>query len=121
MDVAGWLDALERDSAAVLDVARTTPLDVPAPSCPGWSLGDVVFHTGGMFDFWTAIVRDELDDPENMDRPDKPADAQLVTWVEATMEEALRVLRTTDPATPCWSWSHQHNVAFVIRRVAQEM
>jgi uncharacterized protein (TIGR03083 family) len=121
MEISAWHDALTRDCAAVAATAETASLGVPVPACPGWTLADVVYHTGEVLSFWTTIVRDEVDDPETIERPSRPADAALTGWLRQQAVEASRVLRSSDPASRCWTWTEQHDVAFVIRRLAQEI
>lgn len=119
MNIAEWHDALTRDAAAL--AAAATSLAAPVPACPGWSQADLVYHAGEVLAFWAAIVRDEIDDPELIAMPARPDDAALVSWFTAQAAAASQVLRTSDPAARCWTWSEQHDVAFVIRRMAQEI
>ena len=46
MDTATYLRSIERDAAIIIDVAQSMPLDTSVPSCPEWTLGDLVVHTG---------------------------------------------------------------------------
>jgi len=121
LDIASWHDALEREAEALAAAAEQGPLSGPVPACPGWTLADLVFHCGGVLRFWATVVRDEIDDPETIEMPTRPADDALVAWFRAHAAEADRVLRTSDPAGYAWTWSEQHDVAFVIRRMAQEL
>ena len=91
MDVAAWHDALERDTAALADAAERAPLDTPVRTCPGWSLADLVHHCGVVLNFWTALVRDEIDDPEMIDMPARPDDTDL--GVESSLHASTFVDR----------------------------
>jgi uncharacterized protein (TIGR03083 family) len=121
MDSARWLDALDRDLDALVHVARSEALGAPVPSCPGWTLADLVHHVGDVLAFWGAIVGDELDGPEDLERPPRAADDELVPRLVAKGREASKLLRNSDPSAPCWTWSHQRDIAFVMRRLAQEI
>src|SRR3954463_2351043 len=50
---------IEAFQAAVRRVAGagTTPL---VPSCPGWSVSDLVMHLGGVHRYLTPVLRDRL-------------------------------------------------------------
>jgi uncharacterized protein (TIGR03083 family) len=122
MNVDEWHDAREREGAAFLAAVRSAPrLDEPVPSCPNWSRADLTYHIGGILHFWTSVVRDEVKDPTAVAAPARPDDAGFAAWFDEQLAEANRVLRSSDPAGACWSWSHQHDIAFVIRRTAHEL
>jgi uncharacterized protein (TIGR03083 family) len=46
----------ERSTAFRAAVAATPSLDTQVPTCPGWTLFDLVKHLGGGDRFWAAIV-----------------------------------------------------------------
>jgi uncharacterized protein (TIGR03083 family) len=50
----------------------------------------------------------------------RPPDGELVAWAARQAIELGRTLRETDPATPVWTWAPQKDVAFIVRRMAQE-
>ncbi|MFG2905368.1 maleylpyruvate isomerase N-terminal domain-containing protein [Kitasatospora sp. NPDC048286] len=46
----------ERSTAFRAAVAAAPGLDAQVPTCPGWTLFDLVKHLGGGDRFWAAIV-----------------------------------------------------------------
>lgn len=118
VDHVGWT---VRDALA-LAAAAEGRLDVPVLGCPGWDVGDLVWHLREVHWFWTAIVEELLTEPPGRPlRPRRPADPQcLLSEFRAGIDHLERVFRSADPAAPCWTWSSQHDVAFVIRHQAQE-
>ncbi|RKT08659.1 mycothiol maleylpyruvate isomerase-like protein, partial [Streptomyces sp. 3211.6] len=46
----------ERSTAFRAAVAAAPSLDAPVPTCPEWTLFDLVKHLGGGDRFWAAIV-----------------------------------------------------------------
>ncbi|HWW52521.1 MAG TPA: maleylpyruvate isomerase N-terminal domain-containing protein, partial [Acidimicrobiales bacterium] len=56
MDYGQHVDAVERDTKALVDALRVGPLDVGVPSCPEWTLIDLADHVGGFTGFWSHVL-----------------------------------------------------------------
>jgi uncharacterized protein (TIGR03083 family) len=114
-----FLAHLERaagDVAALLDAGD---LDAPVPGCPGWRLTDLAHHLGGIHR-WArrAIVEGPSDERAVVGPADR---AGLVTWFRDGSAALLDTLRSTDPATPCWTFGPKpRTAAFWFRRQAHE-
>jgi uncharacterized protein (TIGR03083 family) len=127
-----------REVRAFHDAARRAAEagDAPVvPSCPDWTMSDLVFHLAAVHRFVIAIIRDRLDgppDPAELARAEFPADtagwpvsgrhptpgpipATLLAAFEegATRLEAL--FRQHSPDDPAWTWSREHTVGFWLR------
>lgn len=120
MDTARYLDAIRRDGAGLLDAARAADPGAPIAACPGWTPIDLVWHIGEVHRFWSTVVGERLAEPPPDWPPERPADDDVWPYAAESVEMVVDVLATADPATPVWTWSSQHDVAFVIRRMAQE-
>ena len=101
-------------------VASSHNLSLLVAACPGWSLGDLLWHVGEVHHFWTEIVAGELQDPDQVVRAVRPDDADLLPWFHRVAGRLIIVLMESNPKTIVWTWSDQHDVAFVYRRMAQE-
>ena len=117
-----FLEAIPRESSALAAAARTG-LDAPVPTCPEWSVADLVRHTGSVHQWVTEIVRTRAS--EYIDRktlpPPPAADDEVVPWFQRGAENLVRVLEDVDPDEAVWNWSKQPRVAaFWPRRMAQE-
>jgi uncharacterized protein (TIGR03083 family) len=113
-----YLSALESDGAALSAAARGH-LDRPVPSCPGWSVADLVAHTGQVHRHKLRIVRDRLTSPPEVGPA--PGEVDLVQWYDDGLRQLLAVLSDTDPDTAVWSWFPPDQTAgFWRRRMAQE-
>jgi uncharacterized protein (TIGR03083 family) len=119
MEREQYLDALAVESAAFDSAVRATPLDAQVPPCPAWTVADLVYHLGEVHYFWGEVARRRLAAPE-VEPPMRPPDGELVAWAARQAIELGRTLRETDPATPVWTWAPQKDVAFIVRRMAQE-
>lgn len=128
MDRDDWLAALHDESTALLAAARRADPTAPVPGCPDWTAADLVWHIGEVHDFWGWIVRERALEPDSYVDPQRPgaelpvdeAFAAVATFASERAAELYRVLVDTDPVTPVWSWSPQHDVGWVTRRMAHE-
>ena len=107
-----------RQDGELLAQAGETNLEATAPCCPGWTVGDVVAHTGVVHRHKAQIVSERL---ATNPPPDKAPDSGLLAWYREGLEWLLEVLATTDPATPLFSWWEADQTAgFWYRRMAHE-
>lgn len=115
-----WLRALDREGATFGLAARRAGLSAPVPSCPGWTVADLVTHLGNVHRWVSAHVVRGVTDPPVFPR-DKP-DGELLEWYQAGLSRLCDVLSTVDPALPAWNFSPAApNVAgFWPRRMAHE-
>ncbi|XVU21354.1 maleylpyruvate isomerase N-terminal domain-containing protein [Actinoplanes sp. CA-054009] len=87
----------ERATAFRAAVASAPSLDAAVPTCPGWTLDDLVRHLADGRRKWASIVAaGPADAPPP--QPSTPAD-----FAEAT-RQLLGALRETGPDQACWGW-----------------
>lgn len=132
-------DAFE---AAVRTAAREAGNDGVAlvPSCPGWSVADLVFHLGSVHRLVIQVVEAGLSEwPQAPDRsllrlptdrtgwPDPqrtpnrgPLAAGLIDWFADGAAALAELLAARDPAERVWSWSSEQSVGFWLRMQAIE-
>ncbi|MDT4996991.1 MAG: hypothetical protein QOD45_1059 [Pseudonocardiales bacterium] len=118
-----YCSLIAADSAAFADAVEAGDRDAPVEHCPGWSLLDLARHLWGVQYFWAEIVARGLTDPDDvaaLDETPHPPDDELIAALRPNSEWLVEILRAADPATPCWTWSTQHNVGFVQRHQVQE-
>ena len=120
MERTDLLAALARDGAAFGDSCEEAGLVAPAESCAGWSVADLVWHLTAVHQFWRTVVGEKLPDREGYVRPERVADADLLATYRAGLAATIAVLTEADPDSEVWTWSTDHTVGFVIRRLAHE-
>jgi uncharacterized protein (TIGR03083 family) len=119
MDTPGYLQSIERDCAVILAAGTSLPLDTGVPSCPGWTVRDLIVHTGQVHRNKTETVRDGWVH-EGPPRPPGP-EGDPVEWFAEGATEMLGVLRSADLSQPTWTWcAHDHTAAWWVRRMAHE-
>ncbi|MFI6934504.1 maleylpyruvate isomerase family mycothiol-dependent enzyme [Streptomyces sp. NPDC050287] len=109
-------------------VTSGADLSVTVPTCPDWSLEQLVRHTGGALRWVELLVRTraDADIPEDQlplgDGPEVTGDAvALDAWLAETGEMIVRTLREAGPDTKVWAWAGIHTSGFWARRMAHEV
>jgi uncharacterized protein (TIGR03083 family) len=120
MEYDDYISALRSNASAAAHAVRETPMDTIVPSCPEWTLQDLVRHLGSHHR-WVAGNLDRPPDGEMFDKfAHAPEDAPA-EWLQAGAETLAAKLAATDPATPCWTWvPFDRSVGFWARRTAHE-
>lgn len=114
---AQGLQTFERGAAAFLDTVRGADLTTPVPTCPGWTVADLVGHAAGIH-LW---ARDAIRTGRPGDEPPPPADGRL-DWYAGAAASLAATLRATDPEAECWHFGPKPRTArFWFRRQAHEI
>lgn len=97
----------ERSAAFRAAIAAAHSLDVQVPTCPDWTLLDLVLHLGGGRRAWAATVAagptaSAKSAPEG---PAAPREREaLMAWLAASTQQLLDALREAGPDRGCWTW-----------------
>jgi uncharacterized protein (TIGR03083 family) len=96
----------ERSTAFQAAVAAAPSLDVQVPTCPEWTLFDLVQHLGEGRHRWAATVAaGPADEPPAVSAPAVPREREaLLAWYADAMRELLGALREAGPDRGCWTW-----------------
>lgn len=122
-----FVAAVSRESGAFADaLARPGALGRAVPACPGWTVGDLAGHLGGVQRFWAALV---LAGGQPV-RAAQVADHQppaagrdaLLRWYGESRALLCGALSGHDPDSPCWTWwGAGQTVRDAARRQAHEV
>lgn len=105
------------------------------PSCPGWSVYDLVAHLGGVHRYVTRIIRERL--PEPLDTADLtflelpadrwdwpmpehapnhgPVSVSMIDWFADGASALESLFRSCDPGETVWTWSREQSIGFWLR------
>ncbi|GAA4915557.1 uncharacterized protein (TIGR03083 family) [Stackebrandtia albiflava] len=113
--IAHWRSNLEALHAAVVPA----DLDVPVPSCPEWTLRELVAHMDTVCRRYALrITSAEPPQEQPSDATDDPDPRPALVESGRILTEALTA---ADPDTPAWNWAPQPDEArFWLRRAACE-
>ncbi|MEU7554214.1 maleylpyruvate isomerase family mycothiol-dependent enzyme [Streptomyces sp. NPDC044571] len=148
MDHASRISLLQNEAAAFEKAVRTA-LDPggPAPlvpSCPGWSVSDLVGHLGGVHRYLIRILRERLTqapDPSDLSLyglpsapgelaawplPDRapslgPAPQGLTAWFAEGARGLADLFRELGPDVPVWTWAPERTSGFWLRMQTIEL
>ena len=119
MDDSRYLECLAADYGDLRDAAAAVELTVPVPTCPGWTMGDLVFHVAEVYLHKVTVMRTG-EWPEQWPPPGAEQEAELPLLGRAYGELIAEFsARQPADATPTW-YDPDQTVAFWIRRMAQE-
>ena len=121
MEYDDYIAALRWNAAAAARAVGDTPAATIVPSCPEWTMQDLVRHLGSHHR-WVAGNLDRPPDGEMFDGfAHSPEGVAPGEWLQAGAETLATKLGAMDPATPCWTWvPFDRTVGFWARRTAQE-
>jgi uncharacterized protein (TIGR03083 family) len=125
METQHYLDQFARNSERLGDAATAAGLDAVVPTCPGWTVTDLLQHVI-RGDTWARTIVDqgvqgstERVLPSDTD-PSITGDALVKTFRDGAAA-LLETLTAVDPATPVWTFgAHDRTAAFWQRRRSQE-
>lgn len=115
--------ALIEDETARLAESATAP-ETPVPTCPGWTLADLITHVGTLHRWVTHLVTTRSQEPvRSRQVPGALAEGEHGdrAWLTSGMTEMVRTLRATDPDTPLWTWGPTGRASWWTRRMAYEL
>ena len=121
MDFAALLVA---ENAALAAAVVPADLSTPVPSCPEWTVEQLVRHVG-RGDRWSAQIVFEQSmeaiDPRTVEGGRPPADrAGLITWLRSGPPLLLDAVASTGPQTPVWTFLGPRPAVWWIRRRLHE-
>ncbi|MBW3620570.1 MAG: maleylpyruvate isomerase family mycothiol-dependent enzyme [Actinobacteria bacterium] len=123
MDHDAYLDAIRSESEALL-AAAAVDVSRPVPTCPDWTVADLLWHIGRIHHRWGRIAAEGVTDAAAagaLETPERPADDELVHWARTQADRLLEVLIDLDPDAPRWNWTGApQTAAFIPRRMAHE-
>lgn len=121
LSAAAYLEHLDADLEALLDAASDLGRDVP--SCPGWTVRDLLSHVIGVYRHKCEALRTDAppaergeDDWGVLRDGEDPREVLRAAYAE------LRALLTArEPSATTWTWwPQEQTVGFWLRRMAQE-
>lgn len=108
LEFADFLRLIDERSVAFRAAIASAPsLDVQVPSCPEWTLLDLVLHLGKSQRRWATIVATGPADgpPDDSDAPAAPQEREaLLAWSAEGTTQLLSALREAGQDRGCWTW-----------------
>jgi uncharacterized protein (TIGR03083 family) len=108
MNARERLVAFEARGARLGRAAAEAGLDARVPTCPEWTVRDLVRHVGGVHRWATVILGERRTEEYDGDLEDLsggwPTDAGLLAWYDESHRRLAETLRNADPDVDYWRW-----------------
>jgi uncharacterized protein (TIGR03083 family) len=119
-----YASAFLEENRAFSELVRDADESTPVPTCPGWTLKQLLRHVG-RGDRWAAqIVRDRLDeslDPRSVEGGKPPPDpAAAISWLHGGAQRLVDAVELLGVETPVWTFLGPRPANWWIRRRLHE-
>ncbi len=119
---ADYLATFVAENARFISAAQVSGFNAPVASCPGWNVGDLVFHVGKVQRWFHYMLETNGADPKGSPRAAKPeTDASMVEWFCEGAEVIENYLAGVSDTEPVWSFTGGDAGRWAKRRQAQEL
>lgn len=112
------LGSIDTDSAQLARIAVEVGGQTRIPSCPDWTMLELVQHLGEVHEFWAHVI--EAADPEAAwegERASPPGTLDdAVVWMRSQTRRMLEVMSAHDPSSACWTWWGEPRTSGAVRR-----
>lgn len=117
-----WLGALRADGPALRAAAAEAGPDLAVPSCPGWTIADLLRHVGSELAYVRSFAATGTTSPPVRRDPEPAEWSATLQWFDAEYAATVALLDGLDPERPVWNWAPQTKRAgFWHRRLAHEV
>jgi uncharacterized protein (TIGR03083 family) len=121
MNHAEYVDAIRADGGALATAAANAGVDAAVPSCPLWTVADLLGHIGRIHR-WVAsgIVDRATNRDTHWSQAEPPPADERVEWFAAGVPMLADALADAGPEVELWSWTPDKTSGFWARRQAHE-
>ncbi|TWD84033.1 uncharacterized protein (TIGR03083 family) [Kribbella amoyensis] len=105
MNTSAYLDAVVEQTKTFAEWVDGKDASAPVPTCPEWTLADLVDHVGSVQRMVTMLVSDRMAEPSKAFEGYVPAptdSAEWGAWLTGTAAEAQQAFSSVDDTTPVW-------------------
>jgi uncharacterized protein (TIGR03083 family) len=125
VEISELVAQLRADGNRITIVIAAADPAASVPTCPGWTMRDLVRHLGGVHRWATGFVRGDGRQPKGGDLERLvggwPDDVELPSWFEAGHRDLLEALRSAPTDLETWTFLDAPSpLAFWARRQAHE-
>jgi uncharacterized protein (TIGR03083 family) len=102
-------------------VVSALELQTPVPTCPEWTVHDLVAHVGTGHRWATDIVVGGMQDPPPyamVNAPDEPG--MWAAWLTTGARSLTDAVRDSGPDRPVWTWRHEVTAEFWLRKMLHD-
>ncbi|POX48424.1 hypothetical protein C3489_27080 [Streptomyces sp. Ru71] len=115
--------AVAAETARFVATISDADLTTAVPSCPGWTLADLVRHTGSVQRWFSVLLRSRIQEPPRTREVDlrlPEREDGYPDWLAESATVAAEAFAATDPDLPMWAWGVDQHARFWARRMLFE-
>ncbi|MFH8935368.1 maleylpyruvate isomerase family mycothiol-dependent enzyme [Streptomyces griseosporeus] len=115
--------AVAAETARFVAALRGADLSTAVPSCPDWTLADLVRHTGSVQRWFSVLLRSRIQEPPRTREVDlrlPEREDGYPDWLAESATVAAEAFAATDPDLPMWAWGVDQHARFWARRMLFE-
>ncbi|TQJ86301.1 maleylpyruvate isomerase family mycothiol-dependent enzyme [Streptomyces sp. SLBN-31] len=121
METAEFLETLDREGRLLAAAAERAGTDAKVPTCPDWTVRDLLRHTGVVHRWAAGFVGEGHASPRPMGDPPGLDGAELLAWFRAGHRALVETLAAAPSDVECWHFLPAPSpLAFWTRRQAHE-
>lgn len=119
--LADYQSRIAIEAGSLRTAAASLNPDTPVPTCPGWTVQQLVRHLGRVFEMVIRVL--QAADPQSPPGRVEPAPGDVFAIFDHQLASMRDLLAATDPATPVWHFTPTapKTAAFWSRRMAHEV
>ncbi|MEU5637496.1 maleylpyruvate isomerase family mycothiol-dependent enzyme [Streptomyces rishiriensis] len=115
--------AVAAETARFVAGLKDADLTTAVPSCPGWTLADLVKHTGSVQRWFSGLLHARVQEPPrtrdvDLRLPERQED--YPDWLADSATVAAQAFAATDLDLPMWAWGVDQHARFWARRMLFE-
>ncbi|HEX4434422.1 MAG TPA: maleylpyruvate isomerase family mycothiol-dependent enzyme [Acidimicrobiales bacterium] len=108
MEIAAHIDALRAEGERMVVAVADADPDGGVPSCPEWTVRELVRHLGGIHRWATGFVATGRTEPSHADLGEVvgswPADDDLARWLGQGCADLVAALEAAPDDLQCWTF-----------------
>ncbi|MFE5813841.1 maleylpyruvate isomerase family mycothiol-dependent enzyme [Streptomyces sp. NPDC056479] len=115
--------AVAAETARFVAAVKDADLATAVPGCPGWTLADLVKHTGSVQRWFSTLLLARIQEPPRKREVDLRLPEQedgYADWLAESATVAADAFAATDPNLPMWAWGVDQHARFWARRMLFE-
>ncbi|MFI0787522.1 maleylpyruvate isomerase family mycothiol-dependent enzyme [Streptomyces lydicus] len=115
--------AVAAETAKFTAVLNGADLATPVPTCPDWTLAELVKHAGSVQRWFSVLLHARIQSPPQSREVELrlPASTDAYPrWLEESAAVAAEAFAATDPNLPMWAWGADQHARFWARRMLFE-
>jgi uncharacterized protein (TIGR03083 family) len=111
----------EAETARLAAVVTSLDPHTPVPTCPEWTVRDLVTHVGTGHRWVTGIVHGRHQAPPPYVVVEPPAEPDAwVGWLTTGAGGMVEAIRGAGPDEPVWTWQSERRAGFWLRKMLHD-